>query len=94
MDYKLVTAKHGWTYAKEVINHMQLPADGKDYLLVFALSPDKENQTAFANTVLALVMQKNSETRLRSSKTSGNLNCNVTTSENDLNHFWLLQARK
>lgn len=91
-DYKLVKAQHGWTYAKEVLDPLHLPDDGRTYMLVFAIGPDKDNQTAFANTVLALVMRKNWETRPQSAKAGASLNCNVTTSEDGQNHFWLLQA--
>lgn len=91
-DYKLITDQHGWTYAKEVLDPLHLPDDGKSYMLVFAIGPDKDNQTAFANTVLTLGMRKHWENRPQSVKAGASLNCNVTTSEDGQNHFWLLQA--
>ncbi|MDD7401995.1 MAG: MerR family transcriptional regulator [Eubacteriales bacterium] len=91
-DYKLVKDQHGWIHAKEVLDPLHLPDDGKTYMLVFAIGPDKDNQTAFANTVLTLVMQRNQKTRPQSVKAGASLNCNVTTSEDGQNHFWLLQA--
>lgn len=90
-DYEVIYEQHGWEHVREVIGKFTVPDDGKEYMLLFTISKDKENQTAFANTALAVLLAHNVTTRLETCKTSQKLGCNVTVSEDGKNHFWLLK---
>ena len=93
-DYEVIYEQHGWEHVREVIGKFTVPDDGKEYMLLFTISKDKENQTAFANTALAVLLAHNVTTRLETCKTSQKLGCNVTVSEDGKNHFWLLVSHK
>ena len=93
-DYEVIYEQHGWEHVREVIGKFTVPDDGKEYMLLFTVSKDKENQTAFANTALAVLLAHNVTTRLETCKTSQKLGCNVTVSEDGKNHFWLLVSHK
>ena len=93
-DFEVVYEQHGWEHVREVIGKFTVPDDGKEYMLLFTISKDKENQTAFANTALAVLLAHNVTTRLENCKTSQKLGCNVTVSEDGKNHFWLLVSHK
>ena len=54
---------------------------------------DKENQTAFANTALSVMLGANLKSRERTYQNSQKLGCNVTVSEDGQNHFWLLKRK-
>ena len=92
-DYEVIYEQHGWEHVREVIGKFTVPDDGKEYMLLFTISKDKENQTAFANTALAVLLAHNVTTRLETCKTSQKLGCNVTVSEDGQNHFWLLKRK-
>ena len=92
-DYEVIYEQHGWEHVREVIGKYTVPDDGKEYMLLFTISKDKENQTAFANTALAVLLAHNVTTRLETRKTSQKLGCNVTVSEDGQNHFWLLKRK-
>ena len=92
-DYEVIYEQHGWEHVREVIGKYTVPDDGKEYMLLFTISKDKENQTAFANTALAVLLAHNVTTRLETCKTSQKLGCNVTVSEDGQNHFWLLKRK-
>ena len=93
-DFEVVYELHGWQFVKEVIGKFTVPDDGKEYMLLFTVSKEKANLTAFANTALAVLLGRNVKTRTKTSGTSQKLACNVTVSEDGQNHFWLLVSRK
>ena len=74
-DYEVIYEQHGWEHVREVIGKFTVPDDGKEYMLLFTISKDKENQTAFANTALAVLLAHNVTTRLETCKTSQKLGC-------------------
>ena len=82
--YRTVYEKHGWTHVKDFFNEFAALDDGCEYRLVFALTPDKANQTAFATTVLNLLLDAN-DGKKRS------LGCDTTDTKDGENHFWLLK---
>ena len=79
--------------AREVIGKFTVPDDGKEYMLLFTISKDKENPTAFANTALSVMLGANLKSRERTCQNSQKLGCNVTVSEDGQNHFWLLKRK-
>ena len=82
--YRTVYEKHGWAHVKDFFPEFSALADGGEYRLVFALTPDKANQTAFATTVLNLLLDAN-DGKKRS------LGCDTTDTKDGENHFWLLK---
>ena len=92
-DYEVIYERHGWEHIKEVIGNYALPDDGKEYMLLFTISKDKDNQTAFANTALAVLLAQNVRARANTCQTSQKFACNVTVSDDGKNHFWLLVSR-
>ena len=93
-EYQVIVEQHGWEHFREVMGKIDIPDDGKEYLLLFTIAKDKENQTAFANTALAVLLAHNVAKRLETCRTSQKIGCNVTTSEDGKNHFWLLVSHK
>ena len=93
-DFEVVYEQHGWERAQEVIDKFTLPDNGKEYMLLFTISKDKENQTAFANTALAVLLGRNLRTREKTCQSDQKLGCNVTVSDDGKNHFWVLVSRK
>ena len=92
-DFEVIYEQHGWEHAREVIGKFTVPDDGKEYMLLFTISKDKENQTAFANTALSVMLGANLKSRERTCQNSQKLGCNVTVSEDGQNHFWLLKRK-
>ena len=84
--YKTVYEKHGWTHVKDFFSEFARLEDGAEYRLVFALTPDKMNQTAFATTVLNLLLDENGGKKRT-------LGCDTTDTKDGENHFWLLKKR-
>ncbi len=80
--YKTVYEKHGWQHVKDFFPEFSALEDGAEYRLVFALTEDKMNQTAFATTVLNLLLDAN-DGRKRT------LGCDTTDTRDGENHFWL-----
>ena len=80
--YRTVYEKHGWAHVKDFFPEFAKLADGGEYQLVFLLTEDKPNHTAFANTVLNLLLDEN-EGKKRT------LGCSATPSNDGHNHFWL-----
>ena len=62
-EFEVVYEQHGWEHVREVIGKFTVPDDGKEYMLLFAISKDKENLTAFTNTALAVLLAHNVTTR-------------------------------
>jgi DNA-binding transcriptional MerR regulator len=84
--YRTVYEKHGWAHVKDFFSEFSALADGGEYHLVFALTPDKANQTAFATTVLNLLLDANGGKKR-------SLGCDTTATPDGQNHFWLLKKR-
>ena len=84
--YKTVYEKHGWDHVKDFFPEFARLEDGAEYQLVFALTPEKANQTAFATTVLNLLLDENGGKKRT-------LGCDTTATRDGQNHFWLLKKR-
>lgn len=84
--YKTVYEKHSWQHVKDFFPEFSRLEDGAAYHLVFALTPDKANQTAFATTVLNLLLDANGGKKRQ-------LECSSTDTKDGENHFWLLKKR-
>lgn len=93
-DFEVIYEQHGWEHVREVIGKLILPDDGKEYILLFTISKDKENPTAFANTALAVLLGQNLRTRIKTCQTNQKLACHVTVSNDGKNRFRLLVSRK
>ena len=84
--YRTVYEKHGWSHVKDFFPEFARLEDGAEYQLVFTLTPDKLNQTAFATTVLNLLLDENPGKKRT-------LGCDVTDTKDGENHFWLLKRK-
>lgn len=82
--YKTVYEKHGWDHVKDFFPEFSRLEDESEYRLVFALTPDKMNQTAFSTTVLNLLLDENDGKKRT-------LGCDTTDTKDGQNHFWLLK---
>ena len=89
-DYEVVLEKHGWATVKEYFDDFEIADDGVEYVLLFTVNRDKADETAFANTVLGLVIGRN----VGESKNSQKLGCQVMNSKDGENHFWLLREKR
>ena len=97
-DFEVIYEQHGWERAGEIIGKFDIPDDGNEYMLLFTIAKDKEVQSAFATTALAVLLGKNLRARMNSleelGEASQKFGCNVTESDDGKNHFWLLISRK
>ena len=84
--YEIVYEKHGWRHVKDFFPEFSRLEDGGEYQLVFALTEDKANQTAFSTTVLNLLLDENPGKKRT-------LGCDTTDTKDGENHFWLLKKR-
>ena len=82
--YRTVYEKHGWQHVKDFFDEFAVLEDGGDYHLVFALTPDKPNHTAFSTTVLNLLLAANPGKKR-------SLGCDTADTQDGQNHFWLLK---
>ena len=82
--YRIVYEKHGWAHVKDFFSEFAVLEDEAEYRLVFALTPDKMNQTAFSTTVLNLLLDENDGKKRT-------LGCDTTDTKDDQNHIWLLK---
>ena len=80
--YRTVYEKHGWQHVKDFFPEFATLEDGAEYRLVFAQTEDKLNQTAFATTVLNLLLDENDGKKRT-------LGCDTTDTKDGENHFWL-----
>ena len=92
-DYEVLCEQHGWEHVREVMDRFTVPDDGKEYMLLFAFSEEKENQMSLA-TVLAVILARNATKYMETRKANPNFGCNVTKSEDGKNHFWVLVEKK
>lgn len=83
-DYEVAYEKHGWRFVKECLAECATLGDGEEYAFYVQLVGDEATYTAFANTLLGVVMSKN---------TKRTLSANVSASPDGKNHFWLLKRR-
>ena len=86
-DYEIVYEKHGWSFVKEFFSEFSALDEGQDYALEFLLSQSKGNHTAFANTVLGMLLNCNP----KNPDYKRSLSCNTSDSKDGHNHFWLLK---
>ena len=84
--YRTVYEKHGWQHVKDFFDEFATVEDGGDYHLVFALTPDKSNHTAFSTTMLNLILAANPGKKC-------SLGCDTVDTQDGQNHFWLLKKR-
>ena len=92
-DYEVLCEQHGWEHVREVMDRFTVPDDGKEYMLLFAFSEEKENQMSLA-TVLAVILARNATKQMETRKANPNFGCNVTKSEDGKNHFWVLEKKE
>lgn len=90
-EYEIVYEKHDWEFVKDFLEEFAALMDGQEYALYFEVTEDKANNTAFANTMLGILMKKNR--RESEPDNVGRLGCNVTFSKDGRNHFWLLKLK-
>lgn len=83
-DYEVVYEKHGWRFVKECLAECAELGDGAEYAFCVRLAGDEATYTAFANTLLGVVVSRN---------TKRALSANVDASTDGKNHFWLLKRR-
>ncbi len=85
-SFELIYEKHGWEFVKDFFTEFSDLQSGREYALLFRLKPGKADNSAFANTVLGMLLFFDPEKGMK-------LWCNITDSEDGLNHFWLLRRR-
>lgn len=85
-EYEIVYEKHGWSYVRDFLEEFARLEDGAEYALLFELDKDAACHTAFANTVLGILLERNSGKERT-------LGCNVHASKDGENHFWLLKRK-
>ncbi len=83
--YKVIYEKHGWEKTKEIFEGLSKLESG-GYMLYFEMRKSKIGNMAFLNVIMGCVLDQNEGASLK-------LNCNVTESNDDLNHFWLLKEK-
>jgi len=88
-EYEIVYEKHHWSYVKEFFSEFSTLQDDREYVMVFKLLPEKSDNSAFANTVLGMLLQCNP----KNPDHKRSLSCNVTDSSDGFNHFWLLRRK-
>ena len=90
--YEIVYELHDWEHIKEVTDRFRMPDDRNEYVLLFAISKDKENKMAFAITTLSVLAGAN--LKEGESQSSHKLGCSVNVSDDGKNHFWLLKSKQ
>lgn len=83
-DWELIYEKHSWRFVRDFFDEFACLEGGREYALVFELAPDKDDTTAFANTMLGMLMRMDAEKSMQ-------LTCHVYSSPDGHNHFWLLR---
>ena len=85
--YEVVYEKHGWRHVKDFLEDWAELENGAEYALYFEAAGEKTDQhLAFANTILGVLLNRNQGKKI-------NLGCNVNTSPDGQNHFWLLKTK-
>lgn len=88
-DYEAVFEKHGWRNIKDVLTDSVEYFDGGDFAFVVRLV-DKEAGIGYAVILLGMLIEK-AKTKVKNM--SRNLACNVTRSNDGVNHIWVLKKR-
>ena len=57
--FEVMYENHGWSNVRDFYEEFAELEDGREYALLFRLSPEKSNHTAFANTILSMLMARN-----------------------------------
>lgn len=91
-SYEIVYELHDWEHMKEVTDRFRMPDDRNEYVLLFAISKDKENKMAFAITTLSVLAGAN--LKEGENQSSHKLGCRVNVSDDGKNHFWLLKSKQ
>ena len=81
--FEVMYEKHGWSNVRDFYDEFSELEEGWEYALLFKLNSEKSNLTAFANTILSMLMAKNEGK-------SRQIRCAMDFSDDGQNHFWLL----
>ena len=84
-EYEVIYEKHDWEKTKEILAILPKLESG-GHILYFEMRKSKIGNMAFLNVIMGCVLDQNEGTSLK-------LNCNVTESNDDRNHFWLLKEK-
>ena len=85
--HETIFERHDWNNVKDFYDEIPEMLNGEEYFFLFKLESSKINNTAFANTLLAIMCMKNPDRRM-------SLKCNIIYSDDGNNHFWLLKSKK
>ena len=85
-EYEVIYEQHGWSYVKDFFEELPALDESREHALYFEVIEDKVNNTAFANTILGMLIDREPGKKMM-------LGCNVTFSKDGTNHFWLLRLR-
>jgi len=84
-DYEVAFEKHGWKNIKDVLTDSVEYFDGGEFAFVVK-TMDKEAGIGYAVILLGMLIEK-------IKGISHNLGCNVTHSNDGMNHLWVLKKR-
>lgn len=82
--YEVIYEKHGWEAVKDFYKEFSNLEENTAVSLYFEVASDKSNWTAFANTILGMLIEKNKGRKME-------LGCKIDSSKDGINHFWLLK---
>ena len=86
-DYEVVYENHGWEHAKDFLAECSILESGKTYALQVSFARGRTiNGMAFSNTILGILLSRNPQKSI-------SISCNVETSKDNTNHFWLLRRK-
>ena len=86
-DYELVYEKHDWCNIKDFIDEFYNIENGKEYALLVSVNESKKAySTAFASTLMGLILTKNPD------KNCG-FTCNIEKSKDNKNHFRVFKTK-
>lgn len=85
--YEIVLEKHGWQHVKEIFEEFAGLIDGGEFALYFKFAKSRSVNVAFATTILGMLLERNHGENVI-------YGCNVTDSEDEINHFWLLKPKR
>lgn len=87
-QHEIAYEKHGWRFVKDFFAELSPLEDGREYVLLFHIVPEKTENTAFATTALGALLLANPKKQKRK------LGCHVIRSDDGQNHFWLLRRKQ
>ena len=82
-EYELIYEKHCWEYVRCFVDELPSMNEEDGYLLLFKVNENKQNRTAFANTIIGICVARN-EGKIK-------IGCTVADPDDGLNHFWLIR---